>query len=183
MENNTMLNTNRKLMIVSQTLIPSNKIFEEFKEDHDFYFFEYNPQLSLLSNCKRVYKDIKEYIMSDYQHIVFMGHGQDCNVLYGLYEDKNLVFDAGVFVNYESPTNESVPHQVKDSMSPETKIYSYSTHKKNLDQPIIGISIHQYVPTLLGGFNSKRLAQEIYGAVVYDTYSELFLQGPKSVFI
>lgn len=176
----TMLNqTNRKLLVGSQKLLNTNNILVEFSKDHDIIQFSYNPNETLEKNTRLLWRHIRMYIASPYQKLTFMGIGQECNLMYELYDKKNLVFDAGVFVNYKDPVDGKVSLQLQKDMSlAGTKIYTYSTYNKK-EHPVVISQSHQALP-LYSTIRSQRLAKEIYGCVVYGSYCENYLDGPNT---
>lgn len=174
--------TQRSLIVGSQKLFQANNILTEFAVGHDVYLFSYDKSLSLTANTKALFRDLLVYLRENYDHIVFMGYGVDCNILYGMCLDKNLYFDAGVFVNYEE-LDEIVPHRVHNRLdAQQSKIYSFTT-KGNKKRPVEYITDHQYVKSLFGNIRSKRLAQEIFGCVVYGAYNQNYLSGEPTEFI
>jgi len=174
--------TNRSLIVGSQKLFQANNILTEFAIGHDVYLFSYDETLSLTANTKALFRDLLVYLRESYDHIVFMGYGVDCNILYGMCLDKNLYFDASVFVNYEEPY-QMVPHRVHNLLAmKESKIYSFST-KGNEKRPVEYTTDHQYVKSLFGNIRSKRLAKEIFGCVVYGAYKQNYLSGQPTVFV
>jgi hypothetical protein len=179
-----MPNKNTRLIIGSNKLFTYNNILTQFAYDHDIITYTYNDKLSLKANTKIVYKNISYHIRQDYDSIVFMGTHVDSNLLYGLYDDKNLVFDAGVLVNYKTLSREGeVDLDTQWNISKETDIYTFNTNKKDTLPPVAHLKDHQYVPSILGNVRSRRLAMEIFGCVVYGTYNINGLEGANSVLV
>lgn len=173
--------THRSLIVGSQKLFQANNILNQFPKGHDIYLFSYDETLPLSVNVKSLFRDLTIHLRENYDHIVFMGHGVDCNVLYGMCLDKNMYFDAGVFVNYKEP-DEIVPHRVHNRLATEgSKIYSFATIG-NKKRPVEYLTDHQEVNSLFG-IRSKRLAQEIFGCVVYGAYGQNYLLGEPTEFI
>lgn len=174
--------TKRKLIVASEKLFISNNILEQFSIDHDILTFSYNDNLNLRSNSKALYKLMKRHLEKGYDKIVFMGHGVDCNLLYELYDDKDMVFTAGVFVNYKKPQGEQVSDITQEHLFMETKIYSFSTYGDK-KRPVAYLTDHQSLRTVFGNIRSKRLAQEIFGCIVYGAYQMNGLLGRPTAFI
>ncbi len=177
----TMPNKNRKLIVASEKLFQPNNILTEFAIDHDIVTFSYNPQLSVRANSKAIYKKIIHLLEKNYDTVVFMGHGLDCNVLYELYDNKSLIFTAGVFVNFKQVQGYNPSQITQEHLFSESKIYSFTTGV-NKKRPVNYLSSHQSIPTILG-IRSKRLAQEIFGCVVYGAYGLDYLEGSPSSFV
>lgn len=174
--------THRSLIVGSEKLFQANNILNQFSLGHDVYLFSYNENLSLKANAKALFRELIPHIRDNYEHITFMGHGVDCNVLYALYDDKNLKFDAGVFVNYKTP-EEVVSHHIHEHLElDKAKIYSFAT-KGNKKRPVEYLTDHQEINSLFGTIRSKRLAQEIFGCVVYGAYNKDYLTGEPTEFI
>lgn len=173
---------NKRLIIATDKLFVHNAIATEFAKAHDILTFTYNPNMSLSQNTKVVWKNALYHVQQKYESMVFMGTGSNCNLLYSLYEDKNLEFDAGVFVNYKEP-KDIINLKLQEQVSKITDIYTFGTSKKNTLPPVAYVKDHQCVNTLFGTTRSKRLALEIYGCVVYGTYHANTLEETNSVFI
>ena len=175
---------NKRLIIGSNKLFSNNTIATQFAKAHDIYTFEYDSQLSLKANTKELWKNISPLIRQDYDSIIFIGQGIESNLLYELYEDKNLIIDGAVFVNYKTvPEMGQISLDTQYEVFQKTKIYTFSTNKKDTLPPVAHLQDHQYVPTFFGTTRSKRLAQEMYGCVLYGAYQALGLDETNSVFI
>lgn len=174
--------TNRKLIVGSEKLFQPNHILEQFSLDHDVLTYSYNDNLTLKANSKVLYKLLKSHLAKGYDRLVFMGHEVDCNLLYELYDDKGLKFDAGVFINYKKTDDGEVSLITQEHLFMETKIYSFST-QGNEKRPVAYLTDHQSLRTVFGTIRSKRLAQEIYGCVVYGAYEMNSLYGEPTAFV
>jgi hypothetical protein len=148
-------------------------------KDHDILTFNYSTFMDLEENTREVWKKIKMNLDNPYEKIVFIAHGVDCNIIYPLYRNKKLDFDAAVFVDYKNPDTLLVPPSYEEALKKsKVKIYSFSTRNKK-ETPCAVIQSHQSLPWYYT-IRSRRLAQEIYGCVVYDTYQENYLSGANS---
>lgn len=177
-----MPNSNRKLLVASEKLFISNSLLRQFAKDHDILSFNYNHSMDLESNARAIWGKIKLNLDKDYEKIVFIAHGVDCNVLYYLYRDRNLNFDAAVFVDYDTPDTLGVtPRYTNALKQSKVKIYSFATMAKKITPPE-AVQSHQSLPWYYTT-RSSRLAQEIFGCVVYDAYQENYLSGTNSKFI
>jgi hypothetical protein len=175
---------NKRLIIGSNKLFIHNTIANEFRKAHDIITYSYIPELSLKSNTKELWKDISYHVRQDYDSVVFMAQGFESNLLYSLYKDKGLTFTAGVFVNYKAPVDEGqVDLGTQYEISQKTRIYTFSTNKKDTLPPVAHLQDHQYVPALFSTTRTKRLAQEIYGCVLYGAYQAIKIEETNSVFI
>lgn len=169
----TMLNSNnRKLIVGSEKLFLSNQLATMFSKDHDILLFSYDDKLNPKDNSRMIWRTLSKMFAKEYDKIVFMGLGSDCNVLQNLYKDRGLAFDAGVLVNYTKIDSESIVE--KDSAK---KIWSFSNKKR----PEIVSYNHQSLPWYYT-IRSKRLAQEIYGTIVYGVYDQTYLDGDVTEF-
>lgn len=174
--------TNRKLIVASEKLFISNSILNEFSKDHDILTFNYNPTLDLETNARAIWKRIKTHLDNSYERISFIAHGIDCNVIYSLFKDRNLDFDAAVFVDYQKPDTLGILPTYENALkNSKVKIYSFSTRNKK-ETPLAIIQSHQSLPWYYTT-RSRRLAQEIYGCIVYDAYQQNYLSGANSRFI
>ena len=178
-----MLNkTNRKLIVGSEILFVSNNLLTQFAKDHDIFTFHHNEKDSLDTTARHIWRDLKSYLIKDYDHIVFMGFKDDSDIVFKLNEDRNLLFDAAVFVNYE-PTGEidSLALSIDKLTQAQVNLYSfgYGGKKNRLDGLVEN---HQSLP-IWTNLRSERLAQEIYGCVVYGTYKQVSLSGTNTEFI
>jgi len=178
-----MLNTN--LIVGSEKLFQANNILEQFSTDHHILTFKYNPEFTPLTNSKILYKAIRTHLSNDYAKMTFMGHETDCNLLYELYKDKGIIFDAAIFVNYSRDYDNSLYGQnvTQQALSEEkTKIYSFYT-TNSYNQRALYTESHQYIPSMFKNIRSKRLAQEIYGCTVYGGYQMTSLGKSPTVIL
>lgn len=175
--------TKRSLIVGSEKLFQSNNIAYEFSKAHDIILFSYNNDISLKANSKVLYRKVMSKLSEHkYQNVTFMGHGVDCNILYGIYQDKAFVFNAGVLVNYK-PVDQSITSTLDDHLDlAQAKIYNFVT-KGDKKRPARYLTDHQYVRSLFGTIRSKRLAKEIFGCVVYGAYNQDCLEGEPTKFI
>ena len=178
-----MLNTNRKLIVGSEKLFIHNSLLNQFATDHDIFTFSYDPKMSRKANTKKLFKNLLKYLKNEYDKIVFIGLESDCNILYELYTDKQLKFDTAIFVNYRQIKGEEIDLRTEQIVHEQTPIYSFTTKKNDPCHSLAYLTDHQYVKTLLRTTRSNRLAQEIFGTVVYGLYSENYLEGTPTKFI
>ena len=175
--------TKRSLIVGSEKLFQANNIAYQFSKAHDIILFSYNNNISLKANSKALYRTIMTKLLEyKYENVTFMGHDIDCNILYGIYDDKGFIFTAGVFVNFKS-VSETIPDHIHDHLELEkAKVYNFVT-KGNKKRPVKYLTDHQYIPSLFKTIRSKRLAQEIFGCVVYGAYKKDSLEGQPTRFL
>jgi len=175
--------TKRSLIVGSEKLFQANNIAYQFSKAHDIILFSYNNNISLKANSKALYRTIMTKLSQyKYENVTFMGHDIDCNILYGIFDDKGFVFTAGVFVNYK-PVDQPISYRLDDHLDlAQAKIYNFVT-KGDKKRPVKYLTDHQYVHSLFGTIRSKRLAQEIFGCVVYGAYKKDSLEGKPTRFL
>lgn len=178
-----MLNkTNRKLIVGSEKLFTSNNLAYEFGKDHDIFLYSYDQNKDVTYNSRMIWRDLKPYLVKSYDHITFMGHGMDANVVYDLHMERRLDFDAIVTVNHLLPVSVDNWEKVHDELlQTASKRYSFS-YGTNTKRPVIIFDNHQSLP-FFTTLRSRRLAQEIYGCVVYGAYEQTHLVGSNTEFI
>lgn len=171
--------TNRKLLVGSEKLFISNNIVNQLSKDHDIVMFSYDKKKTLEQNSRVLWRDIAGLIATGYDKVVFLGVGQECNLVYSLYETRNLSFDGAVFLNYKRENDGDLTSLAKDRFElSNTKLYTISNGRilevisENHEQ------IKWYQTT-----RSKKVGQMIYSFLVHDTYGENYLQGPNTRFL
>ena len=179
----TMLNkTNRNLIVGSEVLFISNNLLSMFSKDHDIFTFHHERNQDIKQTARQAWRDLKPYLQKDYDNVIFMGYRDDSDVVFDLFETRKLTFDAAVFVNYE-PAGQI--NNLRDSLyemkKAKTKIYSFSygTDKNRLANLI---ETHQSLP-IWTNLRSARLAQEIFGCILYENYEMTSLSGTNTEFI
>lgn len=178
-----MLNkTNRNLIVASEVLFVSNNILSLFSKNHDIFTFHHERDQAIETTEKQIWRDLKPFLMKDYESIIFIGYRDDCDVIFDLFESRNLIFDAAIFVNYEPvKRTENLNQYLHGLKKAGTNLYSFSygTDKNRLANLI---ETHQSLP-IWTNLRSTRLAQEIFGCVLYDTYQMTYLSGTNTEFI
>jgi hypothetical protein len=155
----------------------SNSLYGEMTKDHSCILFNYN--LNVLSPTK-VAKHIGRHIYDKAQHpyekITFIGIGRDTEILYKLNE-LGFVFDAAVLVNHE------MNPKMFEAGFERTAIYNFCTKVHEYKDSIIqGAECNEYVRTYVPAHMSNRLAKEIFGNVVYQSYEVNYLNDVVPTF-
>lgn len=178
-----MLNkTNRKLIVGSEKLFTSNNLAYEFGKDHDIFLYSYDMNKDVSYNSRIIWRDLKPYLVKPYEHVSFMGYGLDANVVYDLHLTRQLKFDAIVTVNHKFINQfEDWEKTHNELLQTSAKMYSFS-YGTNTKRPVIIFDNHQSLP-FFTSLRSRRLAQEIYGCVVYGAYEQTHLVGSNTEFI
>ena len=178
-----MLNkTNRNLIVGSEILFVSNNLLSMFSKDHDIFTFHHEKHESIDTTAKQVWRDLKPLLVKNYDNIIFMGYKDDSDVVFDLFEHRKLVFNAAIFVNYEPGSKERDTYKcIKNMKKAQTDLYSFSY---GLDKNRLAnlIETHQSLPVWTN-LRSPRLAQEIFGCVLYGTYKQVSLSGSNTEFI
>lgn len=179
----TMLNkTNRNLIVGSEILFVSNNLLSMFSKDHDIFTFHHERHKDIKETERLIWRDLKPYLQKDYDNIIFIGYRDDSDIVFELFKTRNLIFNAAVFVNYEPAGQiDDIRKALHDLKKAKTKIYSFSygTDKNRLANLI---ETHQSL-SVWTNLRSTRLAQEIFGCVLYDTYEMTSLSGTNTEFI
>jgi uncharacterized radical SAM superfamily protein len=177
-----MPNANRNLIVGSEILFVSNNLLEMFSKDHDIFTFHHERHAPIDQTAKQVWRDLKPLLAKGYDRIIFIGYRDDSDIVFDLYENRKLIFDAAVFVNYEQFASKLDYKDYLAKMKQDgVDLYSFSfgTDKKKLANLI---ETHQSL-SFWTNLRSLRLAQEIYGCVVYGTYKLDYLAGSNTRFV
>lgn len=175
----TMPITNRKLLVGSEKLFISNNIVNQLSKDHDIIMFSYDKKKTLEENSRALWRDIAGHIATGYDKVVFLGLGQECNLVYSLYEKRNMSFDGAVFINYKRENEGDLTSLSKERFElSNTKLYTISNSKK-LDMFSQNHEQLKWYQTI----RAKKLGQIIHSFLVHDTYGETYLEGINTRFV
>jgi hypothetical protein len=181
MDTNTMPNNiligSEKLFRTKAPWRISHSLYGEMTKDHSCILFNYNLDvLSPVKVAKYIGKHIYDRAQQSYDKITFIGIGRDCEILYEL-NKLGFVFDAAVLVNH------TMDPKMFQAGFERTAIYNFSTNVHEYRSQIIqGAECNEYVRTILPAHMSNRLAKEIYGNVVYQSYEVNFLSDVPATF-
>lgn len=147
-----------------------------FRDDHNIFMLEsYRTR-----DNHEVAQSIQNHLSSDYDHKIYMGYKQDTYLLFDLYLNHNIVFDAAVLINgsytgtiYMDPQNYRY-RELSEGLATKTKIYNIYG-KLSKYEPLEFASVNQQITTILPAHLSSRFALEAYGLIVYDLYEQMYL--------
>ena len=114
---------------------------------------------------------------NDYQtdKLIFIGLGNDCKMVVDLYKDHGFKFDAAVLINnLYSPT-------MYAPIMGHCSIYNFYTKQSYEMLSIDGAEVNQFVKTRLPAHMSTRLAQEVFGCLLYQTYERTYLDNTPAI--
>lgn len=179
----TMLNkTNRNLIVGSEVLFVSNNLLSMFSKDHDIFTFHHERHESIDTTARLVWRDLKPLLQKDYDNIIFMGYRDDSDIVFDLFKHRKLAFNAAIFVNYESAGQiQDLHKELADLKQAGVDLYSFSY---GIDKNRLAnlIETHQSLP-IWSNLRSTRLAEEIFGCVLYGTYQMTSLSGSNTEFV
>lgn len=178
-----MLNkTNRNLIVGSEVLFVSNNLLSMFSKDHDIFTIHHEKHESIDTTARQIWRDLKPLLQKDYDNIIFIGYKDDSDIVFDLFVHRKLIFNAAIFVNYEPAVkNQATYTLLKEMKQAGTNLYSFSY---GIDKNRLAnlIETHQSLPVWTN-LRSPRLAQEIFGCVLYGTYKMTSLSGTNTEFI
>lgn len=169
------------LIVGSDTLfLPRHRdgFYNLFKNDHDIFMLESHKT----RDNDQLVQSLQNHLSSDYNHRVYIGSKQDVYLLFDLYLNHNIAFDAAVLINgsysgtiYMDPRNYRYK-ELSQKLPLHTKIYNlYGKLPKY--ESLEFASINQQIPTVLPPQMSSRFSLEAYGLVVYDHYGQSSLSS------
>ena len=107
--------------------------------------------------------------------LIFIGLASDCKVVTSLYLDHGFKFDAAVLINNPySPTK-------YDPIIDHCSIYNFYTKPGYEMLSIEGAEVNELVKTRLPAHMSNRLAQEVFGCLLYQTYERTYLSSIPAI--
>jgi hypothetical protein len=101
--------------------------------------------------------------------LVFIGLGQDTQVLLNLYNKYGFQFDTALLIN----NTVAVKHL--DPLLPFCAVYNFWTKDMGFDNRIEWAEANQYVKTKIPAHLSNRLALEVAGCLIYERYEQTYL--------
>lgn len=107
--------------------------------------------------------------------LIFIGLGHDCRIVMDLYLNHGFKFDAAVLINNTySPTK-------YDPILDHCSIYNFYTNKEYSMLDIDGAEVNQHIKTKLPAHMSNRVAQEVFGCLLYQTYERTYLDNVPAI--
>jgi hypothetical protein len=164
-----------KLIIGSDKLFSQkhkNSFYDLFKNEHNIYKID----KSSINSAQDIYSSIEYQLDQDYSHKTFIGCYEDVEILFDLYLDHNISFDAAVFVNGRFSSYPRInDKRLTNDLAKDTKVYNLYG-KGFLNQPIAFAHINQQIPTLISPSFSSRFSLEAFGLLVYGHYDVNYLE-------
>ena len=143
-----------------------DSLMGQLKHDHMVVTFDsslYDGNYDQLR--KDIAKPIKKLISKyEFQYIVFIGIGDDCQLAYSLYVDSDIDLDTVFMVNNPFDTN------LYNSIFNHCAIYNLYTKPELSNRYFEGAEANQYIKTRIPAHMSNRVALEISGLLMYDRY-------------
>lgn len=186
-----MPNKSKDIKVLSKTqnnlILGSEKLFRKsltnsftklFSDEHDIALIPTLRNKSSLEVTHEIYSALKELLDQKYDNIIFIGLGQDCEILFDLYVNYGVLFDGAVFINNISNEHELVYGRVIKNVYEKTKIYNLFG-KSNNNRVLPKAHTNQFIPTYISPLTTPRFAQEAFGLICYDLYGKMFLQDSK----
>lgn len=148
----------------------------QITNDHNVILFNHDTQVL---THRRKAKDIGNTLYRTLQNhngkIIFIGLGEECAIAPELVS-LGFNLDAAIFVNNNHATN------IYNNLIPQTAIYNFYTSQEYKYFDIQGAECNQYVKTILPAHMSNRLATEIAGCLIYQTYEVTYLNKTPAQF-
>jgi len=154
----------------------NNSLLGQITNDHDVILFNHNKEnTSHLDKAKEIGKILYKKLQRQHNKVIFIGLGSDCRIAAEL-SRLDFKIDAAAFVNnIHSPS-------LYQGMYGHTAIYNFYTSDQYEYLSIEGAECNQYVPTRLPAHMSNRLATEIAGCLIYQTYEVTYLNPTPAKF-
>jgi len=163
-----------KLIIGSEKLFTKDNIYSFsnlFNDEHDIRLV-YKDTDQTASDLSAT---IHYLVESDYKYKTFIGCNQDAELLFDLYLDHNIVFDAAVLINCRYSNYSRINHPaLAKKLAKKTKIFNLHG-KLYRNETLPFAQENQYIPTLISPSLSSRYSLEAYGLLVYGVYQQNYL--------
>ena len=176
-----LLKTQDNLILGSEKLFTkslTNSFTKLFANEHDIALIPYSNNKFSIEKTNEIYLSLKNSFESGYNKKIFIGHGQDCEMLFDLYVNYGFTFDGAVFINNLREDHEKLYGNTVRSAYAKTKIYNLygKGHKYG---PLACAHVNQLIPTLISPLTTQRYAQEAYGVVLYEIHEKTYLNDTK----
>lgn len=149
----------------------------QITKDHDVLLFEHDSaQKSHAKMAKQISRRLFDISQREYNKMIFIGLESDCRVASELHQ-LGFRFDAAVFINNIHPV------YLYDEMLLTTAVYNFNTSSDEDMLYINGAECNEIVKTILPAHMSNRLATEIVGCLLYQTYEQTYLDKTAPRFI
>ena len=144
--------------------------------DHQVLLFDQcKDNKTYKKTAKRLAKQLTYMNKVQTDKLIFIGLGNDCRVVMDLYLNHGFKFDAAVFINnLYSPSK-------YDPILDHCSIYNFYTNKEYEMLNIEGAEVNEYVKTKVPAHMSNRLAQEVFGCLLYQTYDRTYLDNVPAI--
>ena len=144
--------------------------------DHQVLLFDQcKDNKTYKKTAKRLAKQLTYMNKVQTDKLIFIGLGNDCRVVMDLYLNHGFKFDAAVFINnLYSPSK-------YDPILDHCSIYNFYTNKEYEMLNIEGAEVNEHVKTKVPAHMSNRLAQEVFGCLLYQTYDRTYLDNVPAI--
>lgn len=186
-----MPNKSKDIKVLSKTqnnmILGSEKLFRKsltnaytklFSNEHDIALIPTSHGKLSIEKTHNIYPSLNELLKQEYDKKVFIGLGEDCEILFDLYVNYGIVFDGAIFINNVSNEHEMIYGRVIKNVYEKTKIYNLFGKSSN-NRVLPKAHTNQLIPTLISPLTTSRFAQEAYGLICYDLYGKMFLDESK----
>ena len=144
--------------------------------DHQVLLFdECKDNKTYKKTAKKIAKQLTYMNTIETDKLIFIGIGDDCRVVMDLYLSHGFKFDAAVLIN-----NLYSPSRYKRILD-HCSIYNFYTKPEYEMLDIEGAEVNEYVKTKLPAHMSNRLAQEVFGCLLYQTYERTYLDNVPAI--
>ena len=86
----------------------TNSFTKLFANEHDIALIPYSNNKFSIEKTNEIYPSLKNSFESGYDKKIFIGLGQDCEMLFDLYVNYGFTFDGAVFINNLREDHEKV---------------------------------------------------------------------------
>lgn len=148
----------------------------QITNDHEVILFNHDSMVTTYERqAKKIGTVLYRKLQREHNKIIFVGFEDECRIAAELgWLGFNI--DAAVFVN--NTHNPSIYNHIYD----HTAIYNFYTDKRHSELKIEGAEFNQYVKTYLPAHMSNRLAKEIAGCLIFQTYEMTYLNKIPATF-
>ena len=154
----------------------NKSLLGQITNDHNVVLFDYDPDITHKKKSKEIVRKIYNKLQRNQGKVIFVGLGTDCRIAAEM-AWLGFDIDAAVFVNnLHSPS-------LYDHMFDNTAIYNFYTSQDYKFLEIDGAECNEFVKTNLPAHMSNRLATEIAGCLMYQTYEVTYMNPTPARFI
>ena len=172
METITTTKTDKVILIDSRLLASplNNSLHNVLSKNHDIVYVDVDESVTPKKQARKISNSVYRLFQKQYQHFVFIGYKDSCELGCELYRQKGLVFNSYIFI--DSKVSEQ---DISDLLKEDVKVLSVEKDKNTHFSPVTRKFFKQTYRTLIPVSYHQRTSKEILGWLTYAVYNSHYL--------